>query len=486
MSQTNQIKSFLAVLRANRPLRLLIIAVGVGILAAFLAMQYLKLREAALKEAYLKSDENMIKVVVAKANLPAGTVLNKSNLAARKMPAMYVHKHAVSPGKFKVVEGRRLLESLRKGRPLLWSHVTGDQRRDFSDVVVAGRRAVTIPVDQLSSIENMIEPGNKVDLYVTLPLNVTGGSGEGDVVFPLLQNVEVLATGRRLNPKVQAAMVVSYRQKSRNFNTLTINVKAEEASLLFASATAGRLSASLRNRNDGDFIFTSVRPNQILALAQRLSQKVNTKTQVVRDKDGKIIGRVVNGKVVDENGKIIGKVNADGTVVNNSGEIIGSASPETVVTEKVVRDKNGNVIGKIVNGQVVDEDGNVIGRVKADGSVVSNTGEDMGTVSERIVDKVEVVRDKNGKIIGRVINGQVVDENGKIIGKVNDDGSVVSNSGKAMGTVSREKVTDEIARKFNTGNKLSGGAGSATLLVDYLVGGNSKDGVAIVNQVPIK
>ena len=485
MSQTNQMKSFLAVLKANRPLRLLLVAVGIGILAAFLAMQYLKLREAALREAYLKSDDNMVVVVVSKSDLPAGTVLNSTNLAARKVPAIYVHKNAVPPDRFEVVKGRRLVDSLAKGRPLLWSHITGDQRRDFSDLIVSGRRAVTIPVDQLSSIENMIQPGNKVDLYVTLPAKLAGGSGDGDVVFPLLQNIEVLATGRQLDPKVQATMLVSYQQHSDGFNTLTINVKPEEASLLFASTTAGRITASLRNRKDNDFIFNSVRGEEILALAQRLSQKVNTKTQVVRDKNGNVIGKVVDGKVVDENGNVIGKVNSDGTVVSNTGEIIGSASEETIITEKVVRDKNGKVIGKVVNGQVVDENGNVIGKVKADGSVVSNTGEDMGTVSDKIVDKVEVVRDKNGKIIGRVINGKVVDENGNIIGKVNKDGSVVSNSGKSLGTVSEEKVTDEIAKKFNSASK-SSGAGSTSLLVDYLVGGNSKDGVAVVNQVPIK
>ena len=486
MSQINQIKSFLAVLRANRALRLLVIAIGLGILAAFLAMQYLKIREEALREAYQQSSDRMVRVIVAKRNLPAGSVLNKTNLAVRKIPAMYVHRHAVRPGKFQVVKGRRLLESLAKGRPLLWSHVTGDQRRDFSDVVVEGRRAITIPVDQLSSIENMIEPGNHVDLYVTLPANLAGGSGEGDMVFPLLQNVEVLATGRKLDPKVQAAMVVSYRQQTRNFNTLTINVKAEEAPLVFASSTAGRITASLRNRNDSNFIFRSVRPTEILALAQKLSQKVNTSTRVVRDKNGKIIGKVVNGRVVDEKGNVIGKVNTDGTVVNTNGEIIGSASNEKVITEKVVRDKNGNVIGKIVDGKVVDENGNVIGKVNKDGSVVSNTGEDMGTVSEQIVDKVEVVRDKDGKIIGRVVNGKVVDSSGKVIGKVNEDGTVVSNSGKSLGTVSKEKVSEEIVKQFR-----AAGTGAATgtteaLLVDYLVGGNSKDGVAVVNKVPVE
>lgn len=486
MSQTNQIKSFLAVLKANRALRLLVIAIGIGILAAFLAMQYLKLREAALKAAYLKSDENMTTVIVATSNLPAGSVLNNANLAARQVPSMYVHKNVVPPARFEVVKGRRLLDSLAEGRPLLWSHVTGDQRRDFSDVVVTGRRAVTIPVDQLSSIENMVQPGNKVDLYVTLPAKLTGGTGDGDVVFPLLQNVEVLATGRKLDPKVAATMLVSFQQQGGGYSTITINVKAEEASLLFASTTAGRISASLRNSRDNDFIFNSVAGNEILALAQRLSQKVNTKTQVVRDKNGNVIGKVVNGRVVDENGKVIGKVNSDGTVVSNTGEIIGSASEETIVTEKVVRDKNGKIIGKVVNGQVIDEDGNVIGKVKEDGSVVSNNGEDMGTVSEKIIDKVEVVRDKNGKIIGRVVNGKVVDGNGNVIGKVNDDGSVVSNSGKPLGQVSKEKVTDEIAKLFNENAKSSDGSGSTSLLVDYLVGGNSENGVAVVNKVPIK
>ena len=485
MSQPNQIKSFIAVLRANRPLRLLVIAIGVGILAAFLAIQYLKLREAELRAAYLKSDDKLVSVIVARGNLPAGTVLNKSNLAAHKIPNIYVHQHAVSPAKFEVIKGRRLLSSLGKGRPLLWSHVTGDQRRDFSDVVAAGRRAITIPVDQLSSIENMIEPGNKVDLYLTLPAKLAGGSDEGDVVFPLLQDVEVLATGRELEPKVQATMAVSYQRQGKNFSTLTLNINAEEAPLLFASSTAGRITASLRNRNDKNLVFASVQPGEILALAQRLAQRVNTKTQVVRDKNGKVIGKVVNGQVVDKNGKVIGKVNSDGTVVSNTGEIIGSASDETVITEKVVRDKNGKVIGKVVDGKVVDENGKVIGKVKADGTVVSNTGENMGTVSEEILDEVEVVRDAKGNIIGRIISGKVLNGSCKVIGSI-VNGKAVSDSGKSLGTVSKEKVTDEIVKKFSCTAPSSSGAGSPNLLVDYLVGGNSKDGVAVVNQVPIK
>ncbi len=493
MSKQNQIKSLVAVLRANKPLKLLLMAIGLAILAAFLAVKYLQLREAALKQAYQRSGERMVSVVVAKKNLQRGAVLNKSNLAVRKIPSIYVHQQVVPPGKFKVIKGRRLLEPLAKGRALLWSHVAGDQRRDFSDVLTDGRRAVTIPVDQLSSISGMIEPGNHVDLHITLPAKLVGGSGEGDVVFPLLQNVEVLATGRRLEPKVQATMAVAYRNQGRGYNTLTVNLSAKETSLLFAANTAGRLSASLRNRSDNGFVFTSIRPGEILSFAQNLNQeakaKAQSKVKVVRDKDGNIIGHEVDGKVVNENGDVIGKVNSDGTVVSNSGEIIGTAAEEPVVTEKVVRDKDGNVVGKVVNGQVLNDKGEVIGKVNDDGSVVSNDGKSLGTLSEKIVSKVKVVRDKNGKVIGRVVNGKVVNDKGEVIGKVNESGAVVSNSGQSLGTVSEESVTPELARKLGSRptSSSTGGSGiTPTWLVDYLVGGNSKDGIALVTKVPIK
>ncbi len=491
MSKPNQIKSFMAVLRANKPLKLLLIAIGLAILAAFLAVKYLQLREAALKEAYQQSGERMVSVVVAKGNLQRGTVLSKANLAVRKIPSIYVHQQVVPPSKFQVVKGRRLLEPLSQGRALLWSHVTGDQRRDFSDVLESGRRAVTIPVDQLSSVSGMVEPGNRVDLHITLPAKLVGG-GDGDVVFPLLQNVEVLATGRRLEPKVQATMAVSYRNQGRSYNTLTVNLSAKETSLLFAANTAGRLSASLRNRTDSSFVFTSIRPAEILSFAQGINQeakaRAQSKVKVVRDKDGNILGKVVDGKVVNEKGEVIGKVNSDGTVVSNTGEIIGTAAEEPVITEQIVRDKDGNVIGKVVNGQVINEKGEVVGKVNKDGSVVGNDGKSLGSVSEQIVSNVDVVRDKDGNVVGRVVNGQVVNAKGDVIGKVNADGSVVGNDGKSLGTVSNESVTAELANQLETSTTPSSATGgiAPTWLVDYLVGGNSKDGVAVVTKVPIK
>lgn len=485
MSKPNQIKSFFSLLAANRPMRLLLIAVGLAILAAFLSIKYLQLREEALKQAYQKDGDKLISVVVAKQNLPRGSVLSKANLAVRKIPSIYVHQQVVPPAKFKIIKGRRLLEPLSKGRALLWSHVTGDQRRDFSDVLAVGRRAVTIPVDQLTSISGMVEPGNHVDLYVTLPAKLVGGSDEGDVIFPLLQNISVLATDRRLEPKIQATMAVAYGARGRSYSTLTVDLNPKETALLFAANTAGRLSASLRNRNDDGFVFTSIRPEEIVSYAQRLSKEVKKKTKVVRDASGKIIGHVIDGKVVNDKGEVIGELKSDGTVVSNTGEIIGTAAEEPVITEKVVRDKNGKIIGKVVNGKIVNEKGEVIGAVDENGNAISNDGKSLGTISEKVVSDIKIVRDKNGNVIGRVINGQVVNDKGEVIGKVDANGKVVGNDGKELGTVSTEAITPELAKQFSTASS-SGDSSTPAWLVEYLVGGNSKNGVATVQKVPIK
>lgn len=426
----NQVKSFIDVLKVNKPLRLLLMAIALAILAAFLAIQYLNLREKALREAYFKPGEKTVSVIVARQDLGAGAVINGQTMAAREIPGEYVHRQAIPPSQFQQIEGRRLLEPLSAGKPLLWSHVTTTQRRDFSDLLDSGRRAVTVLVDQINSINGMVEPGNHIDLYVSLSSKLAGSSEDGDVVFPILQNVQVMATGNRLDPKVQATMQVAYVNKGSGYNAVTVNLTPEESALLFAARNAGRLIATLRNRDDKAFVFSSVKPTDILAMAQKINAKNQNLVQVIRD-------------------------------------------------------ENGNIIGKVVNGQAVDSNGNVIGRVNADGSIVDDSGRTIGQVSKEAVQEAVVVRDKEGNIIGKVVDGKVVDENGVVIGTVNEDGTVTDANGNTIGLAKREIVTEEIANKLGI-ERIDPADAATVLLVDYLVGGNSKNGIAVVEKMTIQ
>ena len=99
-----------------------------------------------------------------------------------------------------------------------------------------------------------------------------------------------------------------------------------------------------------------------------------------------------------------------------SGGITGSLGT------KVVRDANGNIIGRVLeDGTVVDENGNVIGKVSEDGRVIDESGSVIGTVSAD-TSKMRVAYDPDGNVLGYVDDdGYVRDENGNVIGRVNSD-----------------------------------------------------------------
>ena len=341
MSITNKAGSIIGVIKANKPLRLLLIAIGLAVLAAFLAMKYLELREAELQRAYLRADETTVKVIVPKGDLKPGTIISGNTVAARNVPSIYVHNTAIRPGEFNQVKGRRVIASVKKGTPLLWDHVAGSKRHDFSDVLGEGRRAITVQVDQINSINGMIEPGNEIDLFVTMDAKYVGGK-DGDAIFPIIQKVQVLATGRRLEPKVQATMNVAYgRRREASFNTVTIDVSPKEAALVLAAQSSGTLSALLRNREDISVAkFGHMSPDQLFSISQRIAkekeQQAKKPLQVIRDDEGNVIGvDDGNGNLVDPNtGETLAKKNADGTYTDINGKNLGKASSEDLTNEE--------------------------------------------------------------------------------------------------------------------------------------------------------
>jgi len=428
MNNQNKLTTVVAVFRANKSLRLLVIAIGLAILAAFLAVQYLEMREKALRLAYQQPDKKTLRMVVAARDLPSGSLVNSQNMSLRRIPIDLVHAQAVTPEQFARLQGRRMIQPIKAGRTLLWTHVAGVKRSDFSDVIDLGRRAVTVPIDELGSNAGMLRPGNHVDLYVTMSAKYVGGTS-GDVVLPVLQNVEVLATGTIIEPEKQATMSVAYRNKGTGYSNITIDLTPKESALIFAAKTAGRITAILRNRADkGRSNFGHVQASDILSLAQEVATESAPPVKVVRDKNGKVIGIVKeDGTVVDATGKVIGKQNENGLIIDTNGEEIGSVA-------QVVKDANGNVIGT----------------VQADGTVVDTTG--------------------------------------KVIGKQSANGTVVNNSGEVIGKVAADTLSDDEAKQLGlpTAAERNEAQAAVARIVEYLSGGNSKNGIATVQKITVQ
>ena len=533
---------------SKKNMTLLLVALGLGAAAALLAMLYLKAREAELR-AELSPKQAKVEVVVAARDLLKGDVLNGSTLAIRSLPADIVDTSAVRPADFEQVEGQVLIHNLASGRPLLRSFVAREFPLDFSDTIPVKRRAMTIQVDEVNSVSGFIRPGNRIDLFVNLPAGAIEDSNVGQQVLPVLEDVEVLATGREAardyEERVRLLRGGVPARPDRNYTALTLNVTPREAAVLDMALDKGDLLAVLRNRKDKSGSgFASVTPADLETHARQLQQAARIRAaagaleNLVVGADGKVRnaeGKVIEGVIVAEDGTIMTKdgvvlsgrglqvddqgrivtadgqvvdpaslktgpdgslITADGTVLAGAGSI--SAGKVRVGKDGVVMTENGTVLsGVSVNedGQLVLADGTVVDPddviIRADGTVLTKDGKVLKSVLAGQL-AGELHDSGDGRVItanGTVLNGVSLNDDGQLVladGTVVDpddviiraDGTVVSKDGRLLAGVTAENVT-------LPGMHTSVAAASALYEIEYIVGGVSKDSVAIVNKVPV-
>jgi hypothetical protein len=197
---------------------------------------------------------------------------------------------------------------------------------------------------------------------------------------------------------------------------------------------------------------------------------------------------------------VVGVVDADGVARSSDGAKLGSV--ETVMVGKdgritatvseVVKDAEGNVIGRVVDGQVVDANGNVVGQI-VNGRAVDSNGNVIGEVEKVVVGEngrelqssLEVVRDAEGNIIGTVINGEVVDNAGNVIGR-SVNGQILDGNGRVLyDNVSvTSEATNAVAAELRS---VSRDRGIPKIrIVDFIPGGSAKDGITPVLKVRIE
>ncbi len=224
----------LSALRPNKTWAVLGVALTIGLLAALGARSYLF---SQLAEIEARGKGRMVEVVVAKTDLAKGQRLSSDNLAVRPVPADYAHSLALKPEQFERVDGRALAYEAKGGEAILWSMLEGSKVPTFSARVASGRRAITVPVDEINSISGLLEPGDRIDLMVSLE---HGGRQRS---FPLLQGVEVMATGQRSVDDPRSG-------ERRLYSTVTLDTDPWQAQNIIVAREAGKLTALLRNPQD--------------------------------------------------------------------------------------------------------------------------------------------------------------------------------------------------------------------------------------------
>lgn len=224
----------LSAFATNKTWLVLGIALAIGLLAALAARSYLF---SQLADIEARGKGRMVDVVVAKTDLAKGDRLSADNLAVRPIPADYAHSLALKPEQFERVEGRVLAYQVKGGEAILWGLLEGSKVPTFSARVAAGHRAITVPVDEINSISGLLEPGDLIDLVVTLEHKGRKRS------LPLLQGVEVMATGQRSVDDLRGG-------EPRMYSTVTLDTDPQQAQNIIVAREAGKLTALLRNPQD--------------------------------------------------------------------------------------------------------------------------------------------------------------------------------------------------------------------------------------------
>lgn len=151
-------------------------------------------------------------------------------------------------------------------------------------------------------------------------------------------------------------------------------------------------------------------------------------SEIVVDDSGRIIGRLDgNGNVINSQGQVIATRDEDGNILSQDGAVVGK-----VIDPNIVYDNEGKIIGRVQpNGDVVNKKGEVIGHKDKSGNIVDGLGRVIGKLFD-----INKVYDEKGKLVGYVKpDGTVVDENGKEVGKLNEDGTVTNANNAIIGGV---------------------------------------------------
>ncbi|WP_454690828.1 Flp pilus assembly protein CpaB [Achromobacter aloeverae] len=218
-----------------------VVALAAGLLAAWAARHHIQGRIAQI-ESELR--QPTVPRLVAAQDLEAGTHIDIDHLAVRDIPQAWAVSGSLPPEDAVQASGSVLTHALRAGEPLLAAHLASAGPQALSRRVATGRRAITIPVDDINSLSGMLQAGDLLDLYVSFEHQ------RRRITAPLLQGVRVLATGRQAGREGETGPAGVQEGDGAAYSTITLDAGPEDAVKLVAARQDGTITAILRHHRD--------------------------------------------------------------------------------------------------------------------------------------------------------------------------------------------------------------------------------------------
>jgi pilus assembly protein CpaB len=221
-------------------LLVLVIALAAGGIAAWLASGG---RQQAPAPAPPPPPVAIAEVLVAKADLDTGHVIQEGDIGWQAWPAASANSHFVRksdrPDAIKDFAGATVRSAIVEGEPIRDSNVVLAKGSGFlAAILPRGMRAVSVDIAPDTDAGGFILPNDHVDVLLTLKED----EKTNFATQTLLTNVRVLAIDQTIGEKDGQKVIIG--------KTATVEVTPQQASKLAAARQLGTVSLALRSLLD--------------------------------------------------------------------------------------------------------------------------------------------------------------------------------------------------------------------------------------------
>src|SRR3989339_1073309 len=201
--------------------------------------------------------ENTVDIVLAKVDIPSGKLISENMLYTQRVDKNSLPAEAAT-SVARVVDRISTVSIKEKYMipvdKLVWPTT---KETTLAAKTPIGKRAMTISVDNISSLLGMIKPGDYVDVIgiILLRVEVDGKQAAEPATVPLFQNVLILSVGTELGAGSEKES--ASRRKASEFTPkesaaplITLSLSPEEANILAFVKEQGKIQLILRSPGD--------------------------------------------------------------------------------------------------------------------------------------------------------------------------------------------------------------------------------------------
>lgn len=222
-----------------------LIVAGVALAAAVVTTVFF----GALLSDHLAAPAETPQVVAAVAvrDLPRGTRITQEDVELTKLDVTHAPAGVISS--VEALEGRFLIQSATAGAPITQEFFPSRESGGMAAAIPTGMRAVSLHVEEYAGVTEIVEPGDRVDIYMATDRRSPGQKID---VKTILENIEVIDTGRGPDEFGRPGQLA----------VVTVIVDSGDARELSVADQSGAIRLALRNPTDGNITIQSGGPAQ--------------------------------------------------------------------------------------------------------------------------------------------------------------------------------------------------------------------------------